>query len=212
MVVQRGRESEAFQYVPSEPSGTIGGKGEMIYGISHQGWFYVKRDSAGLLWDEEWPVFKISQNDAQAYAQYLSKKQKKTWMLPDEFQWEKAARGVDKRLFPWGNFLDSSWTCMRHSIKGNQQPQSVYASSIDISPFGVYGMGGNARDMTSTLFSMDGSASYSKKIKGEDNFYVVRGGSWYDNSQFIRSCSRSSEHQKTGSPHLSFRLIRYPDW
>ena len=95
---------------------------------------------------------------------------------------------------------------MRYSLGGMYQPQSVYASSIDISPFGVYGMGGNARDMTSTPFSIDGQTEI------EDNFYVVRGGSWYDNSQLIRSCSRSSEHSKKGSSLLSFRLVRYPNW
>ena len=216
-LVQSGQEGKAFEYVPSDTSGTRSGKGEMVYGLSRQGWFYAKKDATGLLWEDDWPVLKITSQDALAYAAYLSEKTGKKWMLPDEFQWEKAARGVDKRLFPWGNFMDPAWTCMRQSHRTDQKPQTVHASSIDISPFGVYGMGGNARDLTSTPFSLDGpkveNGCYQKEeMKEGVDFYVVRGGSWYDHGQFIRSCSRSSEHRLKGSPLLSFRLLRMPNW
>jgi serine/threonine-protein kinase len=189
----------------------------MIYGLSRQGWFFVQKDATGLLWEEDWPVCKVTFHDALAYVSYLSEKTGKEWMLPDEIQWEKSARGVDKRCFPWGSFMDPAWTCMRQSHKANQKPQTIHQSSIDISPFGVYGMGGNARDITSTPFSIEGplieKGRYTaEKVSSEDRFCVVRGGSWYDNEQLIRSCSRSSEHQLKGSALLSFRLIRVPNW
>ena len=216
-LVTSGKEHFAFQHVPSENTGTLHAKGEMVYGLSRHGWFYVKKDSTGLLWEEDWPVFKVNFFDAQAYAAYFSERSKKKWHIPNEVQWEKAARGVDKRFFPWGDFMDPAWTCMRLSHSDYQKPQTVHNLAVDISPFGIYGMGGNAREMTSTPFVITGPTIKNGLLVQEEKteehqFYTVRGGSWYDNSQLIRSCSRSSEKFVKGSPLLSFRLLRLPDW
>ena len=106
---------------------------------------------------------------------------------------------------------------MRLSHSEFQKPQTVHNLAIDISPFGVYGMGGNAREMTSTPYVIDGPTIQNgtlihENITEKHQFYTVRGGSWYDNSQLIRTCSRSSEKFVKGSPLLSFRLFRFPDW
>ncbi|MEC7984454.1 MAG: protein kinase [Myxococcota bacterium] len=216
-LIQQEEETTALQHVPCEQSGTLGGKGEMIYGLSRRGWFYLKQDSEGNLWDENWPVLKVTWDDATVFSQYLSKKTGKKWILPNEIQWEKAARAVDKRKFPWGDFMDPVWTCMRYSHNSRKKPRSIFSTAVDISPFGVYGMGGNARDMTSSRFSIEGPNIKDGRLVeeislGSDEFFTAKGGSWYDNAQFIRCCSRSSEHRKKSTSLLSFRLIRYPNW
>ena len=106
---------------------------------------------------------------------------------------------------------------MRYAHKGRKKPRSIFSTAIDISPFGVYGMGGNARDMTSSRFSIEGPVIKDGRLVqepplGENDFFTAKGGSWYDNNQFIRCCSRSSEHRKKSTSLLSFRLIRYPNW
>ena len=55
-----------------------------MYGLSRHGWFYVKKDSTGLLWEEDWPVFKVNFWDAQAYAAYFSELSQKKWYIPNE--------------------------------------------------------------------------------------------------------------------------------
>jgi formylglycine-generating enzyme required for sulfatase activity len=55
---------------------------------------------------EAHPVVLVSKMDAIAYAGWLSRRTGKTWRLPTENEWEKAARGTDGRRFPWGNEFD----------------------------------------------------------------------------------------------------------
>ena len=57
----------------------------------------------------DWPVLGISWNDARAYCKWMSLQNKdKEWKfrLPEDWEWEKAARGADGRFFPWGNYFD----------------------------------------------------------------------------------------------------------
>ena len=55
---------------------------------------------------ENHPVVMVSHDDANAYAAWLSAETGRTWRLPTELEWEKAARGTDGRIFPWGDTFD----------------------------------------------------------------------------------------------------------
>ncbi|MCH9011546.1 MAG: SUMF1/EgtB/PvdO family nonheme iron enzyme [Proteobacteria bacterium] len=56
---------------------------------------------------EEHPVVLVSHADARAYAAWLTEATGRTWRLPSEREWEKAARGADGRRFPWGDAFDA---------------------------------------------------------------------------------------------------------
>jgi len=93
------------------------------------------------------PVHRVTFDAAAAYADWLATTTGKPWRLPREREWEKAARGTDERLYPWGDFLDPTWCCIAESHAGHlPRPAPVDAYPLDESPYGVRGMGGNVRD------------------------------------------------------------------
>ncbi len=115
------------------------------------------------------PIVGISWHDAVAYCAWRSKRDGREYRLPTETEWEKAARGVDGRGFPWGNRFDANLCNTGESHAGRPQPLPVDAFETDVSVYGVRGMAGNARDWTATLVTQgSGEAAIESS--------VIRGG------------------------------------
>lgn len=141
--VAHGREEQALVHVPRERAGKEAELGAMLYGRTPSGGFELQTDADGDTWLLDWPVVHVDWHGARAYLAWHAER---PWRLPGELEWETAARGVDGRWFPWGDHLDPSWCCIRSSHRGRRLPTVVDSYPVDVSPFGVRGMGGNVRD------------------------------------------------------------------
>ncbi len=216
-LVADGREEEALRHVPRERAAN-GTAGPMIYGRGDDGRFRLVPDADGHLWVPDNPVLMVDWSDCQAYARWYAASTGVAWRLPGELEWEKAARGVDGRLLPWGNVLDPSWCLMTQSLPGNPMPGSVHSFPLDESPFGVRNMAGNARVFCGDVWRPEGPPTPGGRVSTPDALgdtadlpgalRTWRGGSWADNVRGIRSAGRSFGPPTDRFARLGCRLVR----
>lgn len=157
---------------------------------------------------ENHPVVGVSKIDAEAYITWLNQKTGMNYRLPTEAEWERAARGDDGRLFPWGNTFDP-WRCnTAESVKRGTTPVDFYSPSGD-SPCGAADMVGNVWEWTQSPFMpypYDPLAS-ADDVKARKRF-VVRGGAWYYTRKMARCTAREGILANYLSPSIGFRLTR----
>ncbi|MFO0773063.1 MAG: SUMF1/EgtB/PvdO family nonheme iron enzyme [Nitrospiraceae bacterium] len=163
---------------------------------SEMGWAWrtMNNVTAPKYWNDpawnkgNWPVVGVSYFEAEAYAKWSGKR------LPTEQEWEKAARGVDGRTYPWGNdFSESKCNCQESGISCTT-PVSNYLAGT--SPYGCHDMAGNVWEWCVGMVRMDTS------------FGIVRGGSWINTSSYTRSTARYSERVDYRENTLGFRLVQ----
>ncbi len=141
---------------------------------------------------EDHPVVWVTWYDAVAYCKWLAKATGGTpYRLPSEAEWEKAARGTDGRIYPWGNEWTSGWCNTRESGRGGTAP--VGSQPRGASPYGVLDMAGNAWEWTGSQYK---SYPYVPADGREDArasadvLRVMRGGSWFDLGSYARCAAR----------------------
>jgi eukaryotic-like serine/threonine-protein kinase len=176
---------EAARHVPGE-AGLFGGF-RPAWGLDADGW----QPPPG--WALDWPIFAVNHHDASAFAAWRSAVEGRTVRLPTEEEWEKAARGVDGRAYPWGDGFDPTWCRMRQSAPGAPLPGAVGSYPVDASVYGCLDMAGLLRELTSTPF--------------DDGQLVLRGGTWGDDADDCRVASRSGIQPMFRSSFVGFRLI-----
>lgn len=139
------------------------------------------------------PVVLVSQADATAYAAWLTRTTGSLWRLPDEFEWEKAARGTDGRYFPWGNEFDPKRLNSHDAGPFDTMPVGSYPGGA--SPFGLLDAGGQVFEWTATA---DGARRA-----------IVKGGSWDDKGCGVcRPAARHSRPVALKHILIGFRLVR----
>ena len=122
----------------------------------------------------DYPVSNLSYEDAAAYAAWAGRR------LPTEQEWEKAARGTDGRIYPWGS---SPWT---GDVPDKIQP--VMTGPLRKSPYGAYNMAGNVWEWTATSYAPTpaDTAGMKRLLKGQSfsaDWRTIKGGSFASGSQ-----------------------------
>ncbi|MBP1468316.1 SUMF1/EgtB/PvdO family nonheme iron enzyme [Candidatus Chloroploca sp. M-50] len=140
------------------------------------------------------PVVGVSWFEAVAYCRWLSAQTGHEFRLPTEAEWEKAARGTDGRIWPWGN----TWEHGRCNSEeaGHKRTTPVDQYPTGASPYGVLDMAGNVWEWCATK----SGKSYPYQWEDEwqaayleaDKVRRIRGGSWYSKKENVRASYRVS--------------------
>jgi len=139
------------------------------------------------------PVVLVSNEDAMAYARWLSEKSGLTWRLPSEFEWEKAARGSSGNLFPWGNQYDAAKLNSHDNGPFDTLPVASFPGGA--SPFGLFDAAGQVFEWTATSGA-------------NDRRFVVKGGSWDDKGCGVcRPAARHTRDKDLKHILVGFRLV-----
>ncbi len=166
--------------------------------------------------DEGWgrgkrPVINVSWNDAKAYAKWLSKKTGKTYKLPTEAQWEYVARAGTTTKWSFGNNKNRLGSYAWYKDNSNNMTHQVGQKKPN--PWGVYDMYGNVWEWCEDRFvynynntPIDGGAN----TKGEQIDRVLRGGSWFNNFNYLYSAFRYGYVPKGAGSVFGFRLLQEP--
>ena len=199
-LVANGQTELALRHAPTERAHAGATRGTLVYSRDSDGYFSVGTDADGDPWRLDDPVVQVDEEDAAAYVRWLSARRGRKVRLPSELEWEKAARGVDGRAYPWGNLLDPSWCCVLKSHKGRPRPEHIDRFPVDESPYGIRGLGGNVRDWCAGEFLPNGplSADAGDLVDVDDPSLesplvrngVQRGGAWLTRASSARSASR----------------------
>ena len=142
---------------------------------------------------EDHPVSLVAHADAEAFAAWLSARTGQHWRLPSALEWEKAVRGTDGRIFPWGDEFDPDR--LNSHDKGPFDTVPVGRHPSGAGPFGVMDAAGQVFEWTADP-------------AGSGRFYV-KGGSWDDKGCGI--CRPAAHHSRPEAiKHIliGFRLVR----
>jgi formylglycine-generating enzyme required for sulfatase activity len=181
------------------------------------GW--VWREKAGKVkpdyWEEgifsgndRYPVVGVSWYEAWAYCHWLSAETGKVYRLPTEAEWEKAARGKDGWLYPWGDEFDQTRCNTRVTNVGRTEPVGRYSPDGD-SPYGCVDMVGNISEWALSQFKPYPYVGRDGRNNEEDETErVLRGGSWFQPALRARTASRGMNDPFFVDNDVGFRCVQ----
>ncbi|MEI6778245.1 MAG: SUMF1/EgtB/PvdO family nonheme iron enzyme [Chloroflexales bacterium] len=168
------------------------------------GWQWCQQEKivTPRYWDKEqwngadYPVVGVSWFEAVAYCRWLSAQTGHEFRLPSEAEWEKAARGPDGRIWPWGTTWEAGCCNSKEAGISKTTPVGQYLNGA--SPYGVLDMAGNVCEWCATKHGK----SYPYQIEDEwaeaylegDIVRKIRGGGYGSNQKTVRGAFRFSNN------------------
>ena len=146
--------------------------------------------------DPNLPVTGVTWAEACEYAQWLTDRHGVHHSLPTLAQWEKAARGVDGRGYPWGDRFDAMLCRIRTSRAGRPSPVPVGTYLQDVSPYGVRDLAGLVRE-----WCLD-------QVGGDPSARPTKGGSWKSGPAGCAAAAFELVDADEADDITGFRLIR----
>jgi formylglycine-generating enzyme required for sulfatase activity len=157
---------------------------------------------------DQHPMTWVSWEEARTFCQWLADTTGRKYRLPTEAEWEKAARGYSYRVYPWGDDYDGTQS---GTPNGEYAPAGQHP--LDVSPFGVRGMAGNAWEWCAdqydaAAYQTPPSPTRRASDGGQDR--VLRGCGWNFDPDTFRCSYRSRLAPSERSVHIGFRVVMEP--
>jgi len=159
---------------------------------------------------EDHPVVHVSWHDAVAFCGWLAQETGEGFRLPTEAEWEKAARGTDGRIYPWGDEQPTAELCNFGNNVGDTTPVGRYSPQGD-SPYGCADMAGNVWEWTPSLYRgylydpVDGREDLEAEGRR-----VLRGGAFSSGARLVRCAYRLRLNPNYRSRYFGFRVVASP--